>query len=287
MRQRRRSINALAVAVVVCAVAACAPASTGSGRGLAGAPQPSVTDAASPAPGATDGSGVARLGEAPKPSASTTAGSRTSTAASRYGWTALVARDDFSGSQLDGSWGAYDSAGNSGEGIRSPRQISLHNGVLRMTGTADGTTAGMAWRHPQKYGRWEMRARFPAGCACYHPVLILWPADDPWPAGGEIDYAEVFDAGRQKLNFFLHYGADNNQLRGSRQVDMTRWHNFAVEWTQDHVTGFVDGEPYFHTTQRDALPPGRMKQTVQLDWFPGSASGGATLELDWATMYQI
>lgn len=156
-----------------------------------------------------------------------------------------------------------------------------------MTGTPTGTTAGMEWDHPQKYGRWEIRARFPAGCGCYHPVLLLWPVDHAWPAGGEIDYAEVSDPTRQTLKFFLHYGADNRQLRGSRRVDMTQWHNFAVEWTADHVTGYVDGEPFFHTTQRDALPPGPMKQTVQLDWFPDATKGGAILEVDWSTIYRL
>ncbi len=209
------------------------------------------------------------------------------TAAGRYGWTNLVARDDFTGSSLDPSWGVYDSAGNDGKGIRSPGQISISNGVLRMTGTPNGRTAGMYWKGSQKYGRWEIRARFPAGCGCYHPVLILWPADGNWPAAGEIDYAEVFDPNRQKLNFFLHYSADNKVLDGSRQVDMTQWHNFAVEWTDDHLTGYVDGQPFFHTTQRNALPPGPMYQTIQLDWFPGDTPGGAILEVDWARKYKI
>lgn len=210
-----------------------------------------------------------------------------STAAARYGWTNLVARDDFTGSSLHPSWRPYDSAGHAGNGIRSPEQISLSNGVLRMNGTPTGTTAGMDWNHPQQYGRWEIRARFPAGCGCYHPVLILWPVDHPWPAGGEIDYAEVSDPSRQTLKFFLHYGAENRQLGSSRRVDMTQWHNFAVEWTADHITGYLDGQPFFHTAQREALPPGPMKQTIQLDWFPGSAEGGATLEVDWATIYTL
>jgi licheninase len=211
----------------------------------------------------------------------------TTTAAGRYGWTHLVARDDFTGPSLDPSWGPYDSPGNDGKGIRSPRQIVLSGGVLRMTGAPDGTTAGMAWNHPQRYGRWEIRARFPAGCGCYHPVLLLWPTSHPWPAGGEVDYAEVFDGLRQKLNFFLHYSPQNRQYWGGRQVDMTRWHNFAVEWTPDHITGFIDGQPFAQNTQREVQPPGPMNQTVQLDWFPDATSHGATLEVDWATIYRL
>lgn len=210
------------------------------------------------------------------------------TAAFRYAWKNLVVRDDFNGRSLSSSWGPYDSPGHAGNGIRSPRQISVGNGILRMTGSRDGTTGGMDSRHAQRYGRWEIRARFPAGCGCYHPVLILWPTEHSWPAGGEIDFAEVTDdPARQTLKFFLHYGADNRQLRGSRAVDMTQWHNFAVEWAPSHVTGYVDGRVFFHTTRRDVQPPGPMKQTIQLDWFPDEGRGTAILEVDWATIYRL
>jgi beta-glucanase (GH16 family) len=186
-------------------------------------------------------------------------------------------------------WGLYDSAGNDGQGIRSPAQISVSNGILRITGTPDGTTGGMSWHGAQMYGRWEIRARFPAGCGCYHPVLILWPSDLNWPEGGEVDYAEVFDSSRQELNFFLHYGAQNNQISSSRSVDMTQWHNFAVEWTPDHMTGYIDGQPFFNTTNQSLLPPGRMEQTIQLDWFPHDSTtpSGAVLEVDWARRYGL
>jgi len=208
------------------------------------------------------------------------------TAAARYGWGEPIRRDGFTGTELDPSWGVYDSPGHNGHGVRSPDQVSVGDGIMRITGTPDGTTAGMSWRHPQMYGRWEIRARFPAGCGCYHPVLILWPHSGDWPAGGEIDYAEVFEADRQKLNFFLHYSADDKQITSSLPVDTTQWHNYAVEWTADHITGYVDGEPFFHTGRSDVQPPGPMEQTIQLDWFPDQDAGtGATLEVDWAAMY--
>jgi hypothetical protein len=134
-------------------------------------------------------------------------------AAAKYRWRNLVYRDDFCGSSLDDSWVAYNSAGHGGNGTRSPEQITLSDGVLRMIGTEDGTTAGMSSRYAQRYGRWEIRARFPAGCGCYHPVLILWPQSGSWPEAGEIDFAEVMDPNRQKLNFNLHYATHPQAAR--------------------------------------------------------------------------
>ena len=290
----RRALAGIVVALLI-----------GSG-GCGGPEQDDPDPTPSPDPGASEGSvpsprpssaasqapAVAAIGVRPSKGhgGSPTAGpspARPRTAAARYGWTRLIARDDFSGSTLDRAWGAYASPGNAGKGIRSPEQISVGGGVLRITGTGDGTTGGMSWGYPRKYGRWEMRARFPAGCDCYHPVLILWPTEHPWPAGGEIDYAEVFDGGRQELNFFVHYGADNKQHWGGKRVDMTQWHAYAVEWTPEHIVGFVDGQPFFRTTDPAAQPPGPMNQTVQLDWFPGATRGGGLLEVDWATIYRL
>ena len=209
-----------------------------------------------------------------------------STAAARNGWKNLIAREDFSGSSLPESWGAYDDA-DSSHGVRSPDQVRVGGGIVRLTGTPSGRTAGIYWKGSQKYGRWEVRARFPVGCACFKPVLILWPHDNDWPAGGEVDYAEVFGGGRQTLHFFLHYGADDTVIGASTTVDMTRWRNFAVEWTPDHISGFIDGERYFHTTKRSALPPDRMYQTIQLDWASGKGRGRAEMEVDWASRFAL
>jgi Glycosyl hydrolases family 16 len=285
---RRKAVRGCSVIVVsTAALGAVACGSTGNPYNAA----PTATISQSPDDVPTfrgqAGFDSATPEERSRSAASTAAGAVTSrTAAGRYGWTDLVARDDFNGSSLHPSWRAYNSAGHAGNGIRSPEQITLSNGILRMIGTPTGTTAGMDWDHPQKYGRWETRARFPAGCGCYHPVMILWPAEHPWPLGGEIDYAEVTDPARQTLKFFVHYGADNRQIGSAVRVDMTQWHNLAVEWSPDHITGYVDGKPFFHTSRRAAQPPGPMRQTIQLDWFPSATKGRAILEVDWATIYR-
>jgi licheninase len=118
-------------------------------------------------------------------------------------------------------------------------------------------------------------------------VLILWPHDNDWPTGGEIDYAEVYNPARQRLHFHLHYGPDDKVIKASKTVDMTRWHQFAVEWTEDHISGYIDGQRYFHTTQRSAQPPERMYQTVQLDYSSNEEKGSATMEIDWAAKYAL
>jgi hypothetical protein len=162
----------------------------------------------------------------------------------------------------------------------------------------------MERRGVQRTGRWEARVRMSRACACYQPVLLLWPTKGGGGVasaggGGEVDYMEVVDTGRHDgAEFFLHYGPEDEdrELHTHVTADLTRWHTFAVEWTAEGLTGYIDGRPWFHTLQRSALPTGEMGQTIQLDWFPedrGRTAGDvdpdaeAVLEVDWIRMYRV
>ncbi len=190
--------------------------------------------------------------------------------------------DDFEGTAISPKWGLYDGPGHAGKGRRSPAQASVSDGLLNITGTTAGATAGMARQGGQKYGLWEARMKAPAGCGCYHPVLILWPDAEDFPVGGEVDYAEIFAPDRKKVNFFLHYSASNQQTHGGKDIDATQWHNYAIEWTPTYIRGYIDGQQFFEDTNLSHLPPRAMHQTIQLDWFPGSGgSQESTMQVDW------
>ncbi|MGK5554417.1 glycoside hydrolase family 16 protein [Actinomadura kijaniata] len=250
------------------------------------------------------GEPAATTGPAASPAVSAT-GAAGATAADRYGWGRPVARDDFTGRGLDrDDWEVYDGPGHAGKGRRSPSAVAVRDGVLTLTGTPDGTTGGLSWLPGAgRYGRWEARVRMDRACACYHPVLLLWPVRGgggvaPRGGGGEIDYLEVVgDGTRRDALFFLHAGTERDHRQRSARVeaDLTRWHAFAVEWTPRAVTGYVDGMVWFRSDDPAMLPPGRMGQAVQLDWFPEEAGrthpgvprdARATLQVDWIRMYR-
>ncbi len=166
----------------------------------------------------------------------------------------------------------------------------MKDGILTINGDADGTTAGMAWNPGQKYGRWEGRVRAPASDPSYNALLLLWPDAENFPVGGEVDFMEMTDHLRQETNMFLHYGADNSQVQGKVNVDATQWHNWAVEWTPEKITAFVDGKEWWSTKDTSILPPGPMHLCVQLDWFPGNGKGGvkpSSMEVDWVRQYAL
>lgn len=241
------------------------------------APAPAPTTQAPPKPAV----------EPPKPAArpSNSGGSGGSgvQAAAAKGWT-LVGGDEFNSGMSD-TWGPYDGAGHSGNGRRSSDALSVENGALVIRGDSNGTTGGMAWGDDQRFGKWELRAKFPKGDSQYHPVLLLWP-NGSWPSGGEVDFAET-DSAADDVAFFLHYSSSNQQKYAHKTLDITQWHNYAVEWVDGRITGYIDGEEWFESTDRGTLPPDQMHAAIQLDYFPDGGSPEPTeMLVDYMRIYK-
>lgn len=209
------------------------------------------------------------------------------TAAATFNWGTPVAGDEFNytGAPDSTKWSVYDSAGHAGNGLRSPAQATVNGTALNIDGTADGTTAGMSAKFAnQKYGRWETRAKA-SGDDEYHMVSILWPDSGNWPCDGEIDYAETTGS-FSAVHFFQHYSCSNTQTQTSKAVDVTQWHNYAVDWSPTGMVGYIDGVKWFEDNDPTHQPPGSMHQTLQLDWFPDStADGTGNMQVDWVRVY--
>ena len=209
------------------------------------------------------------------------------TAAATLGWGTPVAGDEFNytGAPDAAKWNVYNSAGHAGNGVRSPQQVSVDGSKMVMNGTADGTTAGMSAKFAnQKYGRWEARIAA-SGDDEYHMVSILWPDSESWPCDGEIDYAETTGS-FTSVHFFNHYSCSDLRTSASKAVDVTQFHNYAVDWSPAGMTGYIDGVKWFEDNDPTHQPPGSMHQTLQLDWFPdATADGAAEMRVDWVRVY--
>jgi hypothetical protein len=197
------------------------------------------------------------------------------TAASTFGWGTPRFVDNFDRTTMGPNWGLYEGEGHNGNGTRSPAAFTVDGDVATITGTSGGRSGGAALDGQVLYrDRIETCMRAPAGDGDYHPVLLLWPDAEDWPVGGEVDYAEIFRADRQEVNFFLHYGASNSQTHAARTVNATQWRSYAVEWTASCMIGYVDAAEFFRDCSTSHLPPRNMHATMQLDAFGGD--GGYT-----------
>jgi hypothetical protein len=222
------------------------------------------------------------------PAPAEASGAAGTTAAERFGWGTPVQAEEFSSTRLTG-WTAYEGTGHDGRGRRSPDALTVRDGVLTITGDAEGTTGGLAWGGGQRYGRWEGRVRAPASDPSYNALLLLWPDADDFPVGGQVDFMEMLDPTRRTTDFFLHYGPDDDQVHSRVRVDGTAWHHWAVEWTPEAITGYVDGEEWFRSTDPATFPPGPMHLCVQLDWFPEGTGTvrESRMEVDWVRQYAL
>ena len=206
------------------------------------------------------------------------------TAAERYGWGEPTRRSDFTNG-LPGDWHPYGpEPGHSKEGTRTPEAITVADGVATISATEDGTTGAMSWHPGQRYGRWEACVRSEAAHGGLNALLLLWPVAEDFPVGGEIDWMEITSDDRQETDFFFHYGKDNDQDDGSVRHDSTQWSAYALEWTPEKITGYVNGEEWYSNTDTEKFPPRPMNMTMQLDYFP-PAGGPAAMHMDWAKQW--
>jgi hypothetical protein len=246
-------------------------------------PPPPAAPAATQAPASTSQTSApsrrTETAKAPAPPPPPSGGGKSAAAA--LGWTP-VGGDEFNGG-MSSKWTLYDGPGHAGNGRRTPDAVSVENGSLVIRGDSKGNTGGMAWDDDQRFGKWEMRARFPKGDDQYHPVLILWPESGD-KGDGETDFAETTSASPD-VKFFLHHGDD--QEYGQKTIDISQWHTYSVEWVDGRITGYLDGEKWFECTDRDKLPRSALHPTIQLDYFPDGGSPQPTeMYVDYMRIYK-
>lgn len=104
-----------------------------------------------------------------------------------------------------------------------------------------------------KYGRFEIKAKVPAGTGTW-PAVWMLPTDweyGGWPSSGEIDIMEYVGYDPNVIHQTVHTQAYNH-LNGTEQSQATNlataeeeFHVYAIEWSQDKIDFFVDDELRF------------------------------------------
>lgn len=158
-----------------------------------------------------------------------------------------------------------------------------------------------------RYGRIEVRARLAGGQGLW-PAIWMLPEHDnygAYPRSGEIDIAEAVNLGaacdgcEDRLHAALHHGPgpeENQHFTDSvPYAEADAFHVFALEWTPDRLTWFLDGEP-FHTEAGGPPFDQRFHLILNLAvggrWPEGVGRGGidpdalpAVFLIDWVRVY--
>lgn len=228
----------------------------------------------------------------------------------------LVWSDEFNtaGAPDVGKWGYDIGTGSGGWGnnelqyyTNRPDNVVVAGGVLKIIAKKE-TYMGSAYtsarllskgKYAFKYGRIEVRAKFPTGVGTWP---ALWMLGDNigtvgWPACGETDIAEHLGRDVNKIYGTLHYpGNSGGSANGNTIVipdATTAFHNYIVDWSATAIKIYVDSQLY-HTVANSASIPFNQNFFILLNMAMGGNFGGpvdpafttATLEIDYVRVYQ-
>lgn len=229
----------------------------------------------------------------------------------------------------------------------SPETVSVGGGVLKLTAIKRKTTGlANPWAGPTGpmktgdyasgkiltqgkaswlHGRIEARAKVPGGQGVW-PAIWMMPdfsTHGGWPRSGEIDILEAVnlgapcetcEGGRENRVFgTIHFAGDaagtHRQVSNATPMPASAdgFHVYAVEWSAEAITWFVDGQPYAQAKAGDwkredqDAGPAPFDQPFHLilnlafggRWPEGANAKGideaalpATMEVDWVRVSQ-
>jgi beta-glucanase (GH16 family) len=178
--------------------------------------------------------------------------------------------DEFDGSAVD--WTHWNSAYSTGDPVIAnnelqayvPEACTVANSMLHITASRQQHQYGSAMMNytsgelttrgyfQQLYGKFEMRARMPAGQGLF-PALWLVSSDS---SHSEIDIMENLGQDPSKIYFTVHGNSPAGPVseQGSYTAptfSTTYFHNYALDWEPGLITWSVDGV----TTFQSALSP--------------------------------
>jgi beta-glucanase (GH16 family) len=108
----------------------------------------------------------------------------------------------------------------------------------------------------QAYGKYEVRAKIPdLQVPGSQQSFWLWPEANtygPWPASGEIDFAEMYSSQPGLDKPFLHYlpgespdGTDQNVTHADCPINVGEYNTYGLEWEPGKLTLLLNGKVCF------------------------------------------
>lgn len=186
--------------------------------------------------------------------------------------------DEFEGPELDRRYWVPQRTENSGftTGTRtmyacaldSPATIDVRNGTLALSLVDLGAERdcgrnkssryayGQVMHHQtyaQTYGKYEVRAKIPdLQVPGSQQSFWLWPETDsygPWPASGELDFAEMYSSNPGILKPFMHYlpgaterGSTKNVRTAQCPIKVGEYNTYGMVWEPGRVTILLNNQ---------------------------------------------
>jgi beta-glucanase (GH16 family) len=164
--------------------------------------------------------------------------------------------------------------------VNTPNNISVSGGYLNLTARKEAApfvckspygnyttqytaaTVSTSGKFSQAYGRFEVRAKFPAATvAGLQSSIWLFPEAATkygvWPLSGEIDIAETYSQYPDRAIPFIHYGAaalDPNITNNYCMLAPGVFNTYTAEWTTSSIKVMFNGTTCINDSWNPALP---------------------------------
>lgn len=237
----------------------------------------------------------------------------------------LVWHDEFDGQSLDTSKWRYATANSGGSEqqaytVNRTANVRLENSNLILEAKKDSYVSGYKWSSGRidtsglagfKYGRLEAKLRydvvsgaFPAfwtiGTCAYYPTGedihgVHKSKGTQWAQNGEIDMFEGRGTNGEIVQggwYNQDDGKGNLQMIfGSKNIDASQYHVYAVEWTETTMIAYIDGVETGRKNISD-ITSWQRPQYIILNMAVGSTGGypaddctSMKMEVDWVRVY--
>lgn len=237
----------------------------------------------------------------------------------------LVWHDEFDGNSLDTSkwrYATHNSGGSEQQAytIGRSENVRLENSKLILEAHKDNYKSGWTWSSGRidtcglagfRYGRLEAKLRydvvsgaFPAfwtiGTCAYYPTGedihgVHKSKGTQWAQNGEIDMFEGRGT-NSEISQGGWYNQDDgkgnmNMVFGTKNIDASQYHVYAVEWTETTIIAYIDGVETGRKNISD-ITSWHRPQYIILNMAVGSTGGypaddctSMKMEVDWVRVY--
>jgi beta-glucanase (GH16 family) len=216
----------------------------------------------------------------------------------------LFWEDQFEGDALDPKKWEVRGVGPRALGFVSPEAVKVGNGLLTLSAfRKDGRillgAVGTQHRFMTRYGFFECRARLQKQPGVWAAFWIQSPeianGEDPAVFGAEIDIMEFFKKlGTDIVSHNVHwaYGPHQQTTHGMQSYlpgVSEGFHTFALEWTPDQYTFFVDGSKFYEVKSGISRIPEYLILSMELPSEPKDIKNTVfpdAFEVDYVKVYK-
>lgn len=157
----------------------------------------------------------------------------------------------------DGGWGNNELQDYVSGKYGNEKLALISNGTLKITAKKiDGKVRSIRMNTSDSwtYGYFEARLKLPKGKGTW-PAFWMMPKNfKTWPGDGEIDIMEEVGYNPNRVSSSIHCNAYNHSIGTQKTNEIlistaqTEFHTYAVEWTEDFLKFYFDGQLHFTFT---------------------------------------